>query len=121
MPGIDISRFDKMVEKGSRMDVDMFSGFYAPLKDPRVCDSGLAKDLRERNITHVYIVGLAADYCVKSTAIDAANERFETYIVEEGTRAVDVKEWEKIKLSLADQGVKIVSIDSEEVKKVQDA
>lgn len=96
----------------------MYSAFYDPLEKPRVSDSGLAGVLREKGVTDVYCVGLAFDYCVKSTAADAAEEGFKTYVVGEGTRAVDPAVWDEIKGELKSKGVEVVSLDGEEVARV---
>jgi nicotinamidase-related amidase len=96
----------------------MYSAFYAPLQNPPVSDSGLAALLREHGITHVYVVGLAADYCVRSTAEDAVREGFETYVVEEGTRAVDPELWEGCKAEMEGRRVRIVGVDGPEVRRL---
>ncbi|EMR91229.1 putative pyrazinamidase nicotinamidase protein [Botrytis cinerea BcDW1] len=76
-----------------------------------------ATHLKNEGITHVYVVGLAADYCVKCTAEDSATEGFNTFIIEEGTRAVDPTSWETMNLGL--KGVKVVSVTGEEVNQVR--
>jgi len=63
-------------------------------------------------------VGLAADYCVMATAIDAKREGFRTYIVEEGTKPVDNEQWEKLQWDLYSKGVELVKFSGEEVGKV---
>ena len=118
MTELDTDRVDRIVEKGQDPRVEMYSAFYDPLKEPRVADSGLAGALRDVGATHVYVVGLAADYCVKFTAVDAASEGFETYIIEEATRAVDDGGWGECKKELAAKKVKVVSIEGEEVKRI---
>jgi nicotinamidase-related amidase len=115
---LDKGKFDTVVEKGQRKEVEMYSAFYDPLEKPRVSDSGLANLLRERRITDVYVVGLAADYCVKCTAVDAAREGFKTCIVEEGTRAVDANAWERVKVELKAKGVDVISVEGEGVGRV---
>jgi nicotinamidase-related amidase len=62
------------------------------------------------------VVGLAFDYCVKCTAVDAASEGFKTVIVAEGTNAVDPSTWDVVKAELKAKGVEVVSIDGEEAK-----
>jgi nicotinamidase/pyrazinamidase len=52
-------------------------------------DTGLAADLRSRGIDKVVVLGLATDYCVKATALDAAREGFATTVLREGVRAVN--------------------------------
>jgi nicotinamidase-related amidase len=116
---LDGARFDRVIEKGQTKSVEMYSVFYAPLKNPRVADSGIAEVLKAQGITHVYVVGLAADYCVKFTALDAAAEGFETLLVEEGTRPVDKDQWVKVKTEIESEGVKIVSVEGQEVERVR--
>jgi len=115
---LDMSKIDKIVKKGERKEVEMYSAFYDPLEKPRIADSGLAGLLKEKRVSHVYVVGLAADYCVKATALDAAKEGFITRIVEEGTRAVDASEWNECKKELDGKGVRVVSVDDEEFEKI---
>lgn len=97
----------------------MYSAFYDPLEKPRVSDSGLADALREKRVTDVYVVGLAADYCVRATAVDAKKEGFRTFIVEEATKPVDQAQWEKMQVELfMSRGVEVVSFSSDEVGRV---
>lgn len=119
IPELAADRVDKVIRKGTDPRVEMYSAFYDPFEAPRVSDSGLAGVLRERGVTHVYVVGLAFDYCVKCTAMDAAKEGFTTYVVEEGTRAVDAPKWVECKAELKAKGVAIVSAEGPEVKKVR--
>jgi nicotinamidase-related amidase len=66
------------------------------------------------------VLDMAADYCVKSTAESAAEEGYQTFIVEEGTRPVMKDTWEKEgKKKVEAKGVKIVSIDGEEIARVR--
>ena len=96
----------------------MYSAFYDPLEKPRVSDSGLAGVLKERGVTDVYVVGLAFDYCVKCTAVDAAREGFRTVVVAEGTRAVDASKWDEVMQELKFKGVEVVSMGDDEVAKI---
>ncbi|KAK3990011.1 Pyrazinamidase/nicotinamidase [Cladorrhinum sp. PSN332] len=118
VPELDASKFDHVIHKGQNPSVEMYSAFYCPLRQPTVSDSGLAKILHSGDVTHVYVVGLAADYCVRSTAEDAKLEGFETYIIEQGTRAVDPEGWEKCKAEIEGKGVKVVSMDGEDVRRL---
>ncbi|KKY33017.1 putative pyrazinamidase nicotinamidase [Diaporthe ampelina] len=119
VPELAADRVDVVVKKGTDARVEMYSAFYDPFESPRVSDSGLARALRDRAVTHVYVVGLAFDYCVSATAVDAAKEGFVTYVVEEGTRAVDAAGWDKCKEGLTGGGVKVVSMDGEEVQRLR--
>ena len=119
IPELEAGHLDTVVKKGTDPRVEMYSAFYDPFEAPRVSDSGLAGLLRDKGVTHVYVVGLAFDYCVKSTAIDAVKEGFTTYVIEEGTRAVDAPKWEECKAELQQKGVVVVSADGPEVARLR--
>lgn len=119
VPELAADKVDVVIKKGTDARVEMYSAFYDPFESPRVSDSGLAQALKDKGVTHVYVVGLAFDYCVKATAADAAKEGFVTYVIEEGTRAVDAKVWDKCKEGLAGGGVKVVSMKGEEVQRLR--
>ena len=74
---------DTIVSKGMDSRVDSYSGFG---QAPEV--TTLLADLKAKNVTKLYVVGLAYDYCVGFTACDGAANGFQTYIVTEGTRSV---------------------------------
>lgn len=111
---LDMSKIHHVVEKGQDPRVEMYSAFADPF-ETHAAQSGLADLLRGEAVTDCYIVGLATDYCVKWTAIDAVKEGFRTYVVEEGVRGVDRKDSEKTKAEFARSGVTIVSIDGPEL------
>lgn len=118
VPELNLKNVDKVIEKGQRKEVEMYSAFYDPFENPRISDSGLADVLKKTGITDVYVVGLAADYCVAATALHAAKEGFKTYIVEEGTLPVDESLWKEVQGKLASNGVKIIKFPGEEVGRV---
>ena len=109
-----------MVVKGMRKEVEMYSAFYDPLEKPRVSDSGLAGLLRDEGVTDVFCVGLAFDYCVKATAVDAAKEGFKTWVIKEGTMPVDGEAWDGVVGELIGKGVEVVGMDGVEVGKVRE-
>ncbi|KAK7967546.1 pyrazinamidase nicotinamidase protein [Apiospora aurea] len=123
VPELEAGKIDEgaVVEKGQDPRVEMYSPFYDKFEHPRGCDSGLAKRLRDAQITDVYVVGLAADYCVRSCAEDAAKEGFRSFIVEEGTRPVDKDNWTQCRAELEKQGVKVVTMQSNEVQRLMTA
>ncbi|KAF0320390.1 isochorismatase [Colletotrichum asianum] len=118
VPELDASAVDTVIEKGQMKQVEMYSAFYDPFKSSRVADSGLAGALKEKGVTDVFVVGLAGDYCVKFTALDASKEGFRTFIVEEGTKPVDAEKWDDCKSELETSGVRIVSVEGPEVRRV---
>jgi len=119
IPELNTSKINHVVEKGQDKRVEMYSAFAAPFVNPVVSRSGLVDTLNKAGVTHIFTVGLAFDYCVKFTAIDAAKEGFSTFVVREGTRAVDPSSWEKVESQLAESGVKMVGITGDEVSQVK--
>ncbi|KAJ5037418.1 uncharacterized protein L3040_007593 [Drepanopeziza brunnea f. sp. 'multigermtubi'] len=119
VPELNVGLVDRVVEKGTESAVEMYSAFYSPLREPRCCDSGLVGLLKGKGVTDVYVVGLAFDYCVKATATDAAREGFRTVVVREGTRAVDADSWEGVVRELDREGVRVVGVAEEEVRRVR--
>jgi nicotinamidase/pyrazinamidase len=79
---LDPTPIDAIVDKGKARDRDGYSGFE---------DTELASLLHERDVDHVTVVGLATDYCVKNTALDALREGFAVTVDSTATRAVDVQ------------------------------
>lgn len=74
-------------QKGKNPQVDSYSGFY---DNARQGDTGLGDFLKKHGIKKVYITGLALDYCVKFTALDAKGLGFETYLIVDASRAVNL-------------------------------
>lgn len=85
-PGLDPRSAQAIIRKGTRAGVDSYSGF---LEADRRTPTGLGGYLRERGIGRVVLAGLATDFCVHWTAIDARAAGFETYVLEEACRAID--------------------------------
>jgi len=81
-PSLDRSRIDVVLDAGEDPDTDGYSGFDG---------TQLEQLLRERGIDKVTVVGLATDYCVKHTALDALRAGFEVTVDREGIRAVEVE------------------------------
>ncbi len=83
---LDLPMVQLVIRKGYHPDVDSYSGFVEADRDTR---TGLAGYLSERGIMRCFVAGLATDFCVAWTAIDAAKAGFETYIIEDASRAID--------------------------------
>jgi nicotinamidase/pyrazinamidase len=81
-PALDRARVDVIVDKGQDADTEGYSGFEG---------TGLADLLRERGITEVTVVGLATDYCVKNTALDALRNGFQVTVDSTAVRGVEVQ------------------------------
>ncbi|KAF4446097.1 pyrazinamidase nicotinamidase [Fusarium albosuccineum] len=116
VPELDVSRVHAVIEKGQDARVEMYSAFYDPF---RVSDSGLAAMLKEQEVTDVYVVGLAGDFCVKATAEHAVDEGYQTWIVEEGTKPVMPDKWDECRREMKDKGIKFTPMDGEAVARVK--
>ncbi len=77
----------EIVTKGTSRDIDSYSGFF---DNNQRQATGLLDILQRSGITRVHVMGLATDYCVKFTALDALKLGFETNLVLEGCRGVDL-------------------------------
>lgn len=77
-----------VIRKGFRRDTDSYSAF---LEADKQTSTGLAAYLRSRKIRHVYLCGLATDFCVFWSAMDARRAGFETSVVEDACRGIDLK------------------------------
>jgi nicotinamidase/pyrazinamidase len=85
--GLERARITEVFPKGTDRTIDSYSGFF---DNGRKKPTGLAEWLRERWITRVYVMGLATDYCVKATALDARELGFDTWVIEDGCRPVEL-------------------------------
>lgn len=86
-PGLDLTRIARVFRKGTDPNIDSYSGFF---DNGRRRATGLADYLQEQAVDDVYVCGLAADYCVKFTALDAAELGFGTHLVRDATRGVQL-------------------------------
>jgi nicotinamidase/pyrazinamidase len=87
--GLDVHRFDHIVRKGMDAAIDSYSGFFD--NDHRRA-TGLAEFLSGHGVDEVVVCGLAADYCVKFTALDAIRLGLATTVRTDATRAVNLNE-----------------------------
>ncbi len=86
-PDLDLAMAQVVIRKGCRREVDSYSGF---VEADRTTPTGLGGYLRERGVARVVVTGLATDFCVNWTAQDAARHGFETIVIEEACRAIDL-------------------------------
>ncbi|KAJ4352248.1 NAD(+) salvage pathway protein [Didymosphaeria variabile] len=119
LPELNVEKVHKIVEKGQDKRVEMYSAFADPFKNPCVDKSGLADLLHEEGVTDVFVAGLAADYCVRYTALDAAKEGFKTRVIEEATRAVDPSAMDEVHRDYEEAGVAVIGKDDESLKLVK--
>lgn len=81
-PRLNLENVDVVVDKGTDRETDGYSGFAA---------TSLESDLREHGVNRVFVCGLATDYCVKATALDAKAAGFDVVVIEDAAAAVNVQ------------------------------
>lgn len=86
-PGWNASKIDQVIHKGTDPTVDSYSAFF---DNAHKCSTGLESFLKSKNITTLVIVGLATDYCVKFSALDALKIGFIVIVLPEGCRGVNI-------------------------------
>jgi len=87
-PALDASRVRRVFQKGTDPAIDSYSGFF---DNGHRRSTGLADYLREQGVTQVFVMGLATDYCVKFTALDAVRAGLKTTLIEDGCRGVNLR------------------------------
>ncbi|MCX2546188.1 bifunctional nicotinamidase/pyrazinamidase [Pseudomonas sp. COW5] len=85
--GLNLPHAQLIIRKGCNPDIDSYSAF---LEADRITTTGLAGYLKERGIDTVYMVGLALDFCVMFSALDARAAGFNTFVVLDACRAIDM-------------------------------
>lgn len=107
---LSIPHAQLIIRKGYHTEIDSYSAF---LEADKKTATGLASYLRERKMNTVYIVGVATDYCVKWTALDAQQAGFKTYVIEDLCKAIDING------SLADAWVEMSQAGVQRVRSEQ--
>jgi nicotinamidase/pyrazinamidase len=86
-PDLDLQPCQTIVRKGFRPGIDSYSAF---CENDRTTTTGLAGFLKERGVRRVFLTGLATDFCVFYSALDARKAGFEVVLVEDACRAIDL-------------------------------
>ncbi|HWB12903.1 MAG TPA: bifunctional nicotinamidase/pyrazinamidase [Pirellulales bacterium] len=84
--GLDTGRIAHRIYKGTNPRIDSYSGFF---DNARQHSTGLNEYLRSKGVTKVYLAGLATDYCVKFTALDARQLGFDVVVLRDACRGID--------------------------------
>jgi nicotinamidase/pyrazinamidase len=98
---VDVDRAQLIVRKGHHRDIDSYSAF---VEADRKTPTGLAGYLRDRGLNELHVCGLATDFCVAWTALDARAAGFEVSVIEDACRAIDLegslkKAWQQMQAS----------------------
>jgi nicotinamidase/pyrazinamidase len=87
-PGLLLQRVNKVFRKGTDPEINSYSGFF---DNGHQRATGLGDYLKEKRVRAVYVMGLATDYCVKFTALDALALGFKAFLIEDACRGVNLK------------------------------
>jgi nicotinamidase/pyrazinamidase len=85
--GLDLPQAELVLRKGFMREIDSYSAFF---ENDRRTPTGLASYLRERGFRRVFLAGLALDYCVAYSALDAVGAGFDVTVLEDACRAIDL-------------------------------
>jgi len=99
--------WNHVVQKGMNPKLDSYSAFY---ENDQKTKTGLTELLKSLNVTDVYVVGLAADYCIKFTTLDSIKDGFNTYLIKDAVRTVNLNktDGEVALTEMEKAGVKII-------------
>jgi nicotinamidase/pyrazinamidase len=106
-PRLEMNRVEAIFRKGTDPSIDSYSGFF---DNGHRKSTGLGDYLAGRGATDVYVLGLATDYCVKFTALDARKLGFRTFLVQDGSRGVELRPGDVARAveEMRDAGVEVV-------------
>lgn len=93
-PALQIDSVKRIFHKGTNPDIDSYSAFF---DNEHLQSTGLADYLKELGVNSVFIMGLATDYCVKYSVLDALHCGFDTYVIVDGCRGVELKEGDSVR------------------------
>jgi nicotinamidase/pyrazinamidase len=107
-PGLHVGKAARVFRKGTDVNIDSYSAFF---DNARKKSTGLDAYLKERGVLSVYLCGLATDYCVKFSALDAVELGFETYVIEDACRGVNLREGDAARAieEMRERGAQIAS------------
>ena len=108
-PELDLTQAELIIRKGFRPEIDSYSAFF---ENDRKTATGLGGYLRQRGFTRVFLVGLATDYCVHYSAVDAVGEGFQAVVIEDACRAIDLDgSLAEARENMAKAGVSFITSD----------
>ena len=108
---LNTKKITRIFQKGTDPAIDSYSGFF---DNGHRKATGLGDYLKQRGVKTAYVMGLATDYCVKFTALDARELGLETYLIEDGCRGVNVKPGDSAAAieAMKQAGVKVIRSDA---------
>ncbi len=108
LPGLDLPNCSIIIRKGMNPKIDSYSAFF---ENDRVTPTGLGGYLKELGIKRIFLTGLARNYCVGFTALDAVALGFEVYIFEDAVAAIQDGSNHTMTDKLLAAGVQLITTD----------
>ncbi len=105
-PALRTERIEAIFRKGMNPEIDSYSAFF---DNGHRKSTGMADYLRGRGVTEVFVAGLAADYCVYYSALDALAAGFATTVLTDATRAISAEGWATAQVELRQRGGHLLS------------
>lgn len=105
-------KFESIVTKGSNPSIDSYSAFF---DNGKLHSTGINHILKKQGIDAVYVCGLATDYCVKFTALDALELGYKTFVIKDACRAVNMNEGDEQKAYAGMEKAGVVVIESKDI------
>jgi nicotinamidase/pyrazinamidase len=109
-PGLETARIRKTFRKGVDPGIDSYSAFF---DNGHRKATGLGDYLREQGVDEVFLMGLATDYCVKYSALDAGDLGFRTTLIEDGCRGIELQDGDIARAigEMREAGVRVIGSD----------
>jgi len=102
---LNSNKIEAIFRKGTNKEIDSYSGFY---DNAHLKSTGLAGYFKDKGVSTLYFCGLAADYCVYFSIIDALKEGFEAILIEDATKAISQENFERAEIEILHAGGKII-------------
>lgn len=109
-PDLHTEKWETIFRKGTNPEIDSYSAFY---DNGHLKSTGLTGYLKEKGATELYMCGLAADICVYYSLMDAVENGFTCYFIEDASKPLDVENFEKLKQEMISKG--IIILDSGDI------
>ena len=107
LPSLIFLKVEKVFHKGTEKDIDSYSAFF---DNEHLKSTGLGDYLKEKGVTDLYIVGLATDYCVKYSVLDAIHLGFKAHVILDACRGVNLQadDSEKAVAAMRQAGAEVI-------------
>ena len=104
-PDLDTTKITNIIQKGLDVAIDSYSAFY---DNDHLNSTGLTDYLHQNNITDVYLMGVATEYCVKFSCLDAVADGFTVYLIQNGCAGINKTDIENALKEMQDKGVRLL-------------